>query len=194
MLHSAKVPNAVPIAVAVIVLGCAVWFIASRPNDALRQARRSVKTTTDPAAKEISLKVQDTTIEDLIAHKAPESLGTRVGPFEKTIWRVHGTIETIERKKDGDYYMVLRGEHGGKTVVEIPDPETCKGSPVEGQIKKTRGELEKDYHPTPDKQEVGKEATVEGVGFYGFGGPPKKGSTGYSGPRLMPGTSVQIGS
>lgn len=193
MLHSAKVHFAVPIVIVAALGAGAFWYFSSRPNDALRLARRIVKTTTDPAAKEISLKVVDTTIEDLVANKAPTELGERVGPFEKTIWRVHGTIETIEKKKDGDYYLTMRGEHGGRTVIEVPDPETCKGSPVEGEIQKTRDELEKAYHPTPEKQEVNKEATVEGVGFYGFGTPAKKGSTGYSGPRLMPGTSVHVG-
>jgi hypothetical protein len=192
MLHSAKVHIAVPIAAVVVIGGISAWYLGTRPNDALRQARRIVKTATDPEAKGISLTVQDTTIEDLVANKAPESLGRRVGPFEKTIWRVHGTIETIEKKKDGDYYLTLRGANGGRTVVEVPDPDLCKGSPVENQITKTRYEIEEAYHPGSEKQEVNKEATIEGVGFYGFGGPPKRGSTGFAGPRLLPGTAVHI--
>ena len=157
-------------------------------------ARRLVKTTTDPDASKIDKSIKDTTVEDLISHKASGTLAGREDPFEMTTWRIKATVESIEQKKDGDYYMVLRGEKGGQTVVEVPDPATCKGSPFESQIASTRKALEEKYHPTKDKKDVNEEATITGVGFLGFGtNPTKKGSGGITGSRLMPGTDVKFG-
>jgi hypothetical protein len=177
---------------ALLLIGLAILMIPHQKPD-LKAARRLVKTSTDSAAREISLDVKDISIDELVAMKAPNELGERRGEFERTIWRIHGTLETIEKKKDGDFYLVMRGEHGGHTVVEVPDPELCQGSPVEGSISSTRSELEKKYHPTSEKKEVNEPATVEGVGFYGFGSGSKSGSSGNTGARLMPGTSIEIG-
>jgi hypothetical protein len=178
-----------------VVAGIGIGFLIRSPkaNSADRQARRSVKTTTDVGAAQIDLTIKDTTIEELIKARVPQRLGERAGPFETTVWRVHGKIQTIEKKKDGDYYLVMRGEKGGQTVVEVPDPKECKGSPIEKEIEATRKELEAKYHPTSEKKEVNEDAVVTGVGFLGWGTPAKSGSTGISGPRLMPGTSVSLG-
>jgi hypothetical protein len=174
----------------IMVTGCSKK--ADVPSEATI-ARRAVKSTLDPAAKEINKTIRDTTIEDIIANKSSGLLAGRVDPFEKTVWRVKAKVESIELKKDGDYYMVLRGEKGGQTVVEVPDPDTCKGSPFEGEILETRKALEDKFHPTKDKKEVNEDATITGVGFMGFNAnPAKKGSGGFSGARLMPGTDVKF--
>lgn len=182
----------------VLLLGCkndvpvASKDKPSAPVTAAQKARRAVKTTTDQDAIRIAHNVTDTTIEDLVKNKPKGELGTRQEPFETSVWRVRATIESIEQKKDGDYYMVLRGEKGGQTVVEVPDPETCKGSPFEAEITATRKALEEKYHPTADKKEVNEPASITGVGFLGFGSKPKKGSSGFSGPRIMPGTDIHF--
>lgn len=177
----------------VLIVGLFVLMSLPKGDDA-RMARRLVKTATDPMASQINLTPQDTTIKDLVANKAPSTLGERVGPFEMTTWRLSGTVETIEKKKDGDFYMVLRGDDGEMTVVEVPDPDTMKGAPMEGDVRKTREALENEFHPTSDKQDVNKKATITGVGFYGWGNSgSKKGSSGYSGSRLMPGMGVEFG-
>ena len=153
----------------------------------------AVKTTTDADASQINRTIQDATVEEIIANKSPGLLGKRIAPFERSIWRVKATVESIELKKDGDFYMILRGASGAHTVFEVPDPETCKGSPFEGQIRETRKELEDRFHPTKDKQDIGKNATVTGVGFIGFSNNQiRRGSNGINGARLMPGTSVNF--
>ena len=157
-------------------------------------ARRLVKATTDPDAASIDKNIFDTTVEELISHKGSGKLAERSDKFEKTVWRLKATVESIELKKDGDYYMVLRGSKGGQTVVEVPDPKTCKGSPFETEITSTRKALEDKFHPTPDKKDVNEEATITGIGFLGFSSnPTKKGSGGITGSRLMPGTDVTFG-
>ena len=167
---------------------------ADNPSPAMA-ARRAVKGTTDADAAKIDKNVKDTTIEDLIKNKGEGEYATRQAPFETSTWRVKATIESIELKKDGDFYMVMRGEKGGETVVEVPDPKTCKGSPFEADITKTRKELEDKFHPTKDKKTVNETASVTGVGFLGFSAnPKKKGSGGNVGSRLMPGTDIKFDS
>lgn len=161
-------------------------------------ARRSVKTASDADAAKISADPQDTTIEAIQSQTVPATLAGRVGPFETTTWRVKATIESVQLMKDGDYYMVLHGKKGGTTVVEVPDPATCKDSRFLSQIKEARKEIEDKYHPTTKQQKVHDDATVSGVGFLGWQGSSSKnkgkGAHGYSGARLLPGTGVDFGS
>jgi hypothetical protein len=157
-------------------------------------ARRSVKSTLDPDAKLISLAAKDTTIEDIVAQKAPAdgALEGRVAPFETSTWRVKCTLKSVQVMKDGDYYLVMNGQRGGQTVVEVPDPSTVKGSPLESQITAARKQLEEKYHPTKDLKTINDEATVTGVGFLGWG-KPSKGAKGRFGSRLLPGTGFDFG-
>lgn len=161
------------------------------------QARRSVKTSTDPDAARIDTTPKDTTIEDIVAESVPASLQKRAEPFETSTWRVKATLASVQLMKDGDYYLVLKGAKGGQTVVEVPDPAQCKGSPLEPQIAAARKQIEDKYHPTKEVQKLNDPATVTGVGFLGWGkstnGSKKKGSESRTGPRLMPGTGFTFG-
>jgi hypothetical protein len=180
---------------ALLIVGLAIAVLAGcskGTDDAAMVARRQVKVGLDADASKIEATPRETTIEDLIANKAPEgALAGRVGPFETTTWRVTATIKSVQVKKDGDYYMVLKGDKGGSTVVEVPDPKTCEGSPMHDQIAATRKQLDDKYHPTKDVKNVNDRATVDGVGFYGFGN-NGKGASGKVGSRLMPGTNFQF--
>lgn len=189
----------VPIVIASLwMVGCHSDTTVASTNEApkattpAQAARRSVKVTTDADAAKIDKSIKDITVEDLIKNKANGELASRQAPFETSVWRVKATVESIEQKKDGDYYMVLRGDKGGQTVVEVPDPSTVKGSPFEGEITATRKALEEQFHPTSEKKEVNQKATITGVGFLGFSSTPKKGSKGYSGARLLPGTGIDF--
>ena len=152
-----------------------------------KSTRRNVKTSIDPDAAKIDLSAKDTTVEDIVAQKAPGGdLKGRVAPFETSTWRVHATLASVKLMKDGDYYLVLKGSKGGETVVEVPDPKDCKGSPLLPQITAARTELENRYHPSTQVKELHDQATVTGVGFLGFNNNKKPGK-GKSGSRLMPG-------
>ena len=159
--------------------------------------RRSVKTSTDLDASKIDLTAKETTIEDIVGQKAPEKLAGRQGPFETSTWQVKARLKSVQLMKDGDYYLVMKGEKGGQTVVEVPDPANCKGSPLEAQITEARKQIEEKYHPTKDVQKIDDAATVTGVGFLGWGKSskaPKKGGESKVGARLMPGTGFKFGS
>jgi hypothetical protein len=163
--------------------------------------RRNVKTAIDPDASKIDLSPKDTTVEDIVAQKGPPDgkLEGRYPPFETQTWRVKATLASVRLMKDGDYYLVMKGNKGGETVVEVPDPKDCTNSPLEPQITAARKELEDRYHPTPTVQDIHDGATVTGVGFLGFGSAnkgagkgPKKGGKERSGPRLMPGLNFEF--
>ena len=163
--------------------------------------RRSVKTSTDPDAAKIDKSAKDTTIEDIVAQKVPGDLQGRSEPFETSTWRVKARLKSVQLMKDGDYYLVMKGEKGGQTVVEVPDPEQCKGSPLQGEIAEARKQIEEKYHPTKEVKKLDEPATVTGVGFLGWRGSAAKSTTkstakageSRTGPRLMPGTGFKFG-
>jgi hypothetical protein len=114
----------------------------------------------------------------------------RVGEFEKSTFRVSGTLKSVVLKKDGDYYLVMEGKSGKQAVIEVPDPKLAEKSPIVDRIRAARAEIESKYHPTDKVKEINVPATIEGVGFYGWKG--KQGSGGHgSAPRLMPGTGFK---
>ena len=167
----------------------------------LEASRKTVKTASDPDAGSIDATPTETTIEDILAHKDPTggNLAGRTSDFEKKTWKVKATLTSVQLKKDGDYYLVMKGENGGTSVVEVPDPKLCEDSRFKDEITETRKKLEEKYHPTADVKEINDPATVTGVGFLGWGkrkpgAAPKKPATGPTGPRLMPGIGIEFGS
>ena len=107
----------------------------------------------------------------------------RIGDFERQVWSVNATIKSIQLRSDGDYYMEIEGPDGSKSVMEVPDPALCKGSPLQSAIAATRKALEARYHPTTVKKQLNDAATLQGIGFYG-----PRGSQ--AGGRLMPGLAI----
>jgi hypothetical protein len=158
-------------------------------------SRRNVKTAIDSDAAKIALEPKDTTIEEIVSQKPPADgkLAGRVAPFETSTWRVKATLKSVKLMKDGDYYLVMKGEKGGETVVEVPGPKDCQGSPLQSKVAEARKALEDRYHPTKDLKEINDSATVTGVGFLGFGQSKDKPGKGHRGPRLMPGLGFQFG-
>ena len=155
--------------------------------------RRNVKTTIDADASAIDKTAKPTTIEDILAEKGPADgkLEGRQAPFETSEWSVKAKLESVQLMKDGDYYLVMKGSKGGETVVEVPDPKDCAGSPLQPDIAAARKQLEERYHPTKDVKKIDDDATITGVGFLGWGG-KSKGAKGRTGPRLMPGTDFEF--
>ncbi len=194
--------------IAIVVALLCVWGCnagkdnaASGESKATRRvaSRLDIKKAIDPGAAKIDRTAQEISVEDLVAMKLPDSVKgdletypeKRIGPFETSTYKMDATIKSVQHRKDGDYYLVVQGSSGKQAVVEVPDPEQCKGSPLYDDIKQTRQELEKRYHPTNDIKNVDNKATIEGVGFYGFKGRPGSGTQGRS-PRLMPGIGVHF--
>ncbi len=162
--------------------------VATAVKTGSEASRRDVKTAIDADASKINWTPKDTTIEDIAATRPPAGIQSagRTGPFETTTWKVDATLKSFKLMPDHDFYLVMKGEKGGEAVVEVPDPNDCKGSPLQSEIASARKTLEERYHPTTDVKSLNDPATVIGVGFLGFGGKKKK-SGAHSGGRLMPG-------
>jgi len=181
--------------------------IASQPDAATikpvnRASRVAVKHGLDVGAKDIVMAVKETTIEDLLKMDRPEGLAddisspdfqtNRSGPLETQVWRLKVKVKSIVKRKDGDYFLTIESPSGATTVVEVPDPALCKGSPLEADIASSRKDLEARFHPTDKPKDVDKEATVTGVGFWGQKGRPgTKGAP--NGARIMPGLGFDWG-
>jgi hypothetical protein len=170
---------------------CLFAIGCSKSSVSPETSRIDVKHGLDLDAKAINTTPKNISIEDLSAIRPPDGTEdlekyqhNRISPFEKTVWTVAATVKSVQLRKDGDYYMELEGKSGGRSVVEVPDPAKCKGSPLESQITSARAAIEKKYHPTTGKKEVNDQAQVEGVGFFGWRGRPSGGG------RLMPGTGI----
>jgi hypothetical protein len=156
-------------------------------------SRLSIKHGLDPGTASITLTPKAITIGELNAEKMPDDnqanledlQNTRVGPFENQVWEVDAHIKSIQLRKDGDYYMEIQDSDGKKSVMEVPDPKLCQGSPLEPKIAATRKALEARYQPTDQKKDVDDDAQLQGVGFYGWHGRP-------TGGRLMPGLDVSF--
>lgn len=168
---------------------------AVSPSQAKGASRVDVKHATDPGAALIDQTPRAISLEDFVALKAGAAKGdlgtdfkdSRVDPIETSTYEVEATIKSVVQRKDGDYYMVVQGDHGADAIVEVPDPNLCKNSPLHDKIASTRKALEERYHPNSDVKEVNEKATIDGVGFLGWRGKP-----GSNKPRLMPGTGVHF--
>ena len=173
------------------------------PRRAHGPSREPVKHGLDPQASAIVMTAEPTTLAQMVALPRPDGLAgdlstssfqsKRVAPFETQVWRVEATIDSIILREDGDFYMVVSDATGAKSVVEVPDPAKCQGSPLEPKIATARKALEAKFHPTKQAKTVNAKATLEGVGFFGFAGvrPGGKPLTGAkNGARLMPGLGV----
>ncbi|HTQ09666.1 MAG TPA: hypothetical protein VMI31_06305, partial [Fimbriimonadaceae bacterium] len=135
--------------------------------------RIDIKRATDPDAANIDLTPKDITVEQLLATKLPgdvkgnlEDYGDkRIGDFEKSTFRLTGTLKSVVKRKDGDFFLVVAGKSGQTAVIEVPDPDLTKGSKLQSQIEATRKAIEDKYHPTDKEKEIDQPATIEGVGF-----------------------------
>lgn len=186
-----------------VLLGCgskdpAPKATAPSPTKDAGATRIDIKHATDPDAKLIDTTPKDITVEELIGMKLPDDMEgglenygeKRIGEFEKSTYRVTGLLKSVVHRKDGDYYLVMEGKTGAKAVIEVPDPKLAKGSPILSEMQTARDAIEAKYHPTDKPKDINEQATIEGVGFYGWKGKPGAGGHG-SAPRLMPGTGFR---
>lgn len=164
-------------------------------------ARLSVKHATDPDAAKIDQTPKDITVEELLATKLPadykggieDSDRSRIGTFERSTYRLKGTLKSVVHRKDGDFFLVVAGKSGKTAVIEVPDPNLMKDSPLHDKVAAARKSIEDKYHPGDKAQDVNEPVTLEGVGFYGTSSKPSATGGGRP-PRLMPGTGFTVGS
>jgi hypothetical protein len=154
--------------------------------------RWAVKTLTDPAANQVSLAIQGSSIADLVTIAPPTEPTDRVGPTETTVFQVSGTLTFAKQEADSDYHLVLDDGHGNTMIVESPAPHCASGSVVLAQIEQVRQQLDTQL-PALARGEVirpNMAATVTGVGFFDR----LHGQTGVApnGIELHPLLSVQL--
>lgn len=187
-----------------LVFGCApkpVETKSSVPKTGSKPSRAAVKRGLDDTAQSVAKGAKDITIAELMKLQRPQGLGDdistaefqdeRIAPLETQVWRLKAHVKSIIKRKDGDYFLTIDDGQGHTTVVEVPDPELCKGSAFEKEITDSRKELEAKFHPTDKAQTVNAEATIEGVGFWGQKPRPGSPNAGSNGARLMPGTHIE---
>lgn len=158
-------------------------------------SRISIKHATDAGAAKIPATAKRTTVEDMLSQTRPDGLAPdissaeyqtkRIENFETTKWLVDATITSVVKRADGDYYCVIEGKTGAKTVFEAPDPDLCAGSHYLDEIKKVRKMLDDKFHPTAQPQKVNLKVQLTGLGFFGYQGRSSTG-TKTNGARLMP--------
>ncbi|MBS1723818.1 MAG: hypothetical protein JSS66_12800 [Armatimonadetes bacterium] len=171
------------------------------PVKGSKPSRVAVKHGLDAGASRINMTARDITIEELMKLQRPAGLADdissadfqdkRIEPLENQVWRLKAHVKSIIKRRDGDYFLTLESPSGATTVVEVPDPELCKGSPLEKEIAASRADLEARFHPTDKAKGVNQDATIEGVGFWGQKGRPGSSSQS-NGARLMPGTNFKF--
>lgn len=186
----------------VLALGCGPHEdTASKsavPKTGSKPSRVAVKHGLDDGAARITMAAKDITIADLMKLQRPNGLSDdissadfqdkRIEPLETQVWRLKAHVKSIVKRKDGDYFLTIADDEGHTTVVEVPDPALCKGSPLEKEITDSRKELESRFHPTDKAKDVNLDATIQGVGFWGQKPRPGSANAGSNGARLMPGT------
>ena len=180
----------------VLVTFCVIVLAGSTFAQSDSNSRVQVKHGLDPDAAKIDLKPKDTTVEEILAQVRPDGLAKdakgdhyenhRAEPFEKTVWRLKAKIVEIILRPDGDFYLVIEGASGARSVVEAPDPKLCKDSKLAKQIASVRKILADKFHPTAQPLKLNVSAQLTGVGFFGRAG--AKGN----GARLMPAIEIKF--
>jgi hypothetical protein len=142
--------------------------------------RWAVKTMTDPAAAQVRLTPQATTIAKLRALRPPTALGpTRRPPIETRTWKVSAHLVGFKREADSDIHLVIADPNtGGTMIVEFP-ASTCVGTKAHARartlIQAARRAFTQACGPATDSyRHISGTATVTGVGFFDF----KHGQTG----------------
>ena len=145
----------------------------------LQPPRWPVMTGTDPDARRVSRKPTPATLEALGRLPRPPELAAagksllryrtvRLGPGEKTVWRVDARLVETRHDRDGDYHLTLRSASGQQMACELPDPRRMLvSSPFAGQMTQARAALAAHLHPTDKPQACDVAVRLTGLGYYG---------------------------
>ncbi len=138
-----------------------------------------VKTASDPDAKKINTRTQQTTIEKLLALPRPKEMPLdgsnpayqekRAVPVEMTIYSVEADIVECQLMRDGDYRVVLKGASGKTLILEMPDPApdfVSPDSPFFYSIKAAREQFNARVKPEITVTPVQAHARVTGIGYF----------------------------
>ena len=130
--------------------------------------RWAVKTMTDPAANEVKLTPQESTILDLTSIAPPVAPTDRVGPTETTTFQVGGTVTFAKREADSDYHLVIEDPQGDTMIVESVAPSCAAGSVVLSEMEAVRKAIDERLPELASGRTVRPmvAVAVDGVGFF----------------------------
>lgn len=130
--------------------------------------RWAIKTATDPAANQVNLTPQETSIADLVSIAPPVSPTDRVGPTETQAFRLSGTLIFAKAEADSDYHLVVEDAQSNTMIVESPNPGCANGSLVLKQIEGVRSAIDQRLPEIGRGQIIRPNiaVTVTGIGFF----------------------------
>jgi hypothetical protein len=137
--------------------------------------RFQIKTGTDEDVDSVALVPSGpspTTIESIRNLAAPQTLpaGSRVAPFETTVWLVSARLTAFKMDEDSAYRLILEDAKGESIIVRIPCPCCVEsGSPFRSRIAAARTKFGLLFSASGTLQEVSVPVFVEGVGFFDSG-------------------------
>ncbi|MDP9102184.1 MAG: hypothetical protein M3N21_08585 [Actinomycetota bacterium] len=127
--------------------------------------RWDVKTGQDPAARQVNLTAQATTVAALAALPAPPGPTGRIGQEYQT-YTVHGTLIAYKTETDSDYHLVFADAQARTVIAEIPAPACVGSSPFAAAITAARAALDAHLKPGGSYQTAAVPVTVTGVAFF----------------------------
>jgi hypothetical protein len=132
------------------------------------QERWDVKTGTDLDSGNVNMTVNETTIAELRSFESPAMPPRRVpNSPEVQVWRIQATITYAMEEVDFDYVLALDDGQGNTMIAAAACPGCARGSPWLDQIQQVRHAVDAAIPGLTDHyQEVGRTATITGVGFF----------------------------
>ncbi len=134
--------------------------------------RWSIKVGTDAEANQVNLNsTTPITIADMRGWPAPAPTPptSRVAPYEKTSWVIHGTLINYKKEADVDYHIVVKDGSGTNSLItEVPCPCCAIGSPFEPRIDNARTAFDSRLTAQTFFQNPNIPVRITGVGFFDF--------------------------
>jgi hypothetical protein len=136
--------------------------------------RWAVKTLTDAGARSIRLVPRATTIAALRRLRPPAVLGARrIGPVEKTVYRVRARLVVFKVEDDSDIHLVLADPHSGGTMIAEFPASFCIGAAApavdKAKMKAARAAILRcGAAPRDSFAPLAGLVTITGVGFWDF--------------------------
>ena len=103
--------------------------------------RWAVKTGMDPAAGQVSMVPEPTTVAALSAVPAPPNLGQARLPQEMRTVQIKVMLVSVKRESDSDYHLVL-SDGGAMMIGEIPHPSCVASGPFRTGSAQARAALD----------------------------------------------------
>lgn len=147
-----------------------MYGATSSPSVSCGTERWSIKTGTDPEAKNINLgTISDVTVHEMVSFPKPADLPptVRIQPVETSYVRLTATLKEYKVEADGDVHMVI-ASGADHMIAEIPNQQCVANSVWRDQIDAAREAFNTQFNPSDSWKFSGRTITITGIGFYDF--------------------------